>query len=155
MNKYKIMGFTVISLIILVLAFARPHRISGNCMEPAVKDGQWCFLNRMAPYLRHYHIGDIVLFKHEEKVWISRIMALENDTIQITEGKVIVNGRALQIPDIHWSWNNWKYGTYAIDRPFQVPDGNVFVLSDNLSAQHDDSRVFGPVSKNAILGLVW
>ena len=158
MNKYKIIIFTMIALIVLAiifLGFARPHCVSGNCMEPAVKDGKLCFLNRISPYLRKYRLDDIILFKHEEKVWISRIVALENDTIQISEGNVIVNGSPLQNAGIVRSWANWKYGTYAIDEPFQVPSGHVFVLSDNLAAQHDDSRVFGPVSKESILGLVW
>lgn len=151
----KIIIFTIISLIIAVFALARPYRISGNCMEPAIKDGQLCFLNRVSSYLRRYQINDIILFKHEEKIWISRIVALENDTIQIAEGNLIVNGVALQDAGIQRSWANWRYGTYALDKPLKVPREHVFVLSDNLSAQHDDSRVFGPVSKKSIVGLVW
>ncbi|MFH1643810.1 MAG: signal peptidase I [bacterium] len=158
MNKHKIIIFSMIALIVLAImffGFARLHRVSGNCMEPAVKDGQIVFLNYILPYLRKYQIGDIILFKHEEKTWISRIVALETDTIQISEGSVIVNGVSLQDPKIHRRWENWRYGNYAIDEPFQVPLGKVFALSDNLSAQHDDSRVFGPVAKKFILGLVW
>jgi signal peptidase I len=158
MNKHKIIIFSMITLIVLAImlfGFARPHRVSGNCMEPAVKDGQICFLNYIAPYLRKYKIGDIILFRHEEKTWISRIVALEHDTIQIAEGSVVVNGIALQDSKVHRSWENWKYGTYALDESFQVPSEKIFVLSDNLAAQHDDSRVFGPVAEEAILGLVW
>jgi signal peptidase I len=159
MLKNKVLILTTIAfitlMVIMFLGLARPHRVSGNCMEPAVKDGQICFLNYIAPYLRKYKIGDIILFRHEEKTWISRIVALENDTIQITEENVAVNGVALQNPKINRSWANWKYGTYAIDEPFKVPSGSVFVLSDNLAAQHDDSRVFGPVAREAILGLIW
>jgi signal peptidase I len=154
-NKYKIIIFTIITLIVMVLLFAWPYRVSGDCMEPAVMDGHLCFLNRISPYLRQYQINDIILFKHDDKVWISRIVALESNMIQISEGSIIVNGAPLQEVGIHRSWSNWKYGTYAVDNSFQVPLGHVFVLSDNLSAHHDDSRVFGPVSKKSILGLVW
>lgn len=154
-NKYKIIGLTVISLIIAILIFAKPYPLQGDCMEPAVKDGQLVFLNRILPYLRKYQIGDIILFKHEGKVWISRIVALETDTIQITQESIVVNGLKLSDVGIHRSWAGWKHGIYAIDKPLQLPPGHVFVLSDNLSAQHDDSRVFGPISKESILGLVW
>lgn len=154
-NKYTIIMLTLTTLIVTILVCARPYRISGDCMEPAVMDGQWCFLNRVLPYLRQHQIDDIILFKHEEKVWVSRIVALENNTIQISEGKIIVNGSSLQDAGIHRSWSNWKYGTYAIDKQFQIPPDHVFVLSDDLSAQHDDSRVFGAISKDSILGLVW
>lgn len=80
---------------------------------------------------------------------------MENNTIQITEGNVIVNGVSLDERGIHRNWSGWKHGSYAIDKPLQVPSGHVFVLSDNLSAQHDDSRVFGPISNSSILGQTW
>jgi len=144
----------VVTLIGTAWLFAKPYRTSGDCMEPAVKDGQFVFLNRVLPYLRQYKIGDIILFKHNEKIWISRIVALGKDTIHITEGDILVNGISLK-DTVHRDWTDWKYGNYAIDNPLQVPLDHVFVLSDNLSAHHDDSRVFGPIPKKSILGLVW
>lgn len=155
-NRYKIV-ILIVSLIFLIIVgreLATPYRISGDCMEPAITDGKLYFLNRISPYLRQYQIGDIIVFKHVGKDWVSRIVAMENNTIQITEGHIIVNGVALE-KEIHRNWSGWKQGIYAIDKPFQVPSGHVFVLSDNLSAQHDDSRVFGPVSNSSILGRIW
>lgn len=150
--KKVFMGIIVVSLSSLLLAhmFAWPWRVEGDCMEPAVQDGQLCFLNKTWPQIRGYKRGDIILFTHENKVWISRIVALEKDQIKITEGHVIIN----RSPEdsIHRNWINWKLGTYAINESYQVPSGHVFVLSDNLSAQHDDSRVFGPIAMKLILG---
>ena len=154
-NQYKIIVLIVVTLVVAFFAFTQPYRLQGDCMEPAIKDGRLYFLNRIAPYLRQYQINDIILFKHEEKIWISRIVALENDTIQIIEGSVVVNRVPLISNEIYRNWANWKYGVYALDEPLKVPLEHVYVLSDNLSAQHDDSRVFGPISKKSILGLVW
>ena len=154
-NKYKIVVFTITILAITFLAFAKPYRICGDCMEPAIKDGHLYFLNRVSPYIRQYRIGDIIAFKYEEKLWISRIVALESSAIQIVEGNVVVDGTVLEDKEIHRNWSGWKYGVYAIAAPLQVPIDHVFVLSDNLSAQHDDSRVFGPIAKDSILGLIW
>lgn len=154
-TRYKIAIITGIILIIMRFALAEPLRVSGDCMEPAIKDGNLYFVNRISSYLRQYHTGDIIIFEHEEKTWISRIVALEGDTIQITEGSVIVNGVILQEKNIRRNWSGWDYGTYAINTSLQIPKDYVFVLSDNLPAQHDDSRVFGPISKKSISGLVW
>lgn len=157
-NKYKIIILTVLTLIIVVLAlktFAQPYRLQGDCMEPTIRSGKLYFLNRILPYIRKYQTDDVILFKYEGKVWISRIVALEADIIQITEGAVVVNGFTLKNAGIHRNWSGWKQGAYAIDKPFEVPLDHVFVLSDNLAAKHDDSRVFGPVSNESILGLVW
>jgi signal peptidase I len=159
-NKYKFIVLTVVVLIIVGWAIAAPFRVTGDgvepgdCMEPAVKDGQLCFVNRIAPYLRKWQRNDIIVLNYENKVWVARILALENETIQITEGSIIVNGTPLQ-ESIQRNWTEWNYGTYALNEPFKVPSDHVYVLSDNLSAHHDDSRVFGPIPKQSIVGLVW
>ncbi|MGC1879234.1 MAG: signal peptidase I [Rhabdochlamydiaceae bacterium] len=154
-NKHKIIVLTIAALIIVVQAFAKPYHVSGDCMEPTITDGQLCLVNQISPYLRQYQIDDIISFKHEGKVWISRVVALETNTIQITEGSVVVNDVPCQDTGIHRSWSDWKHGVFAIDKPLKIPPAHVFVLSDNLAAQHDDSRSFGPVSTESITGLIW
>jgi signal peptidase I len=116
-NKYKIIALIGIALIAIAIAraFAEPYRVSGDCMEPAIQDGKLYFLNHISPYLRQYQVGDIIVFKHGEKLWISRIVALETNTIQITEGSVMVNGSPLQESQINRNWSGWKLGTHAID----------------------------------------
>lgn len=156
-NKYKIISLTFLLILLIFLGreLATPYRLSGDCMEPAIMDGKLYFLNKISPYLRPYKIGDIIVFKHEGKDWIARVVAVENNIIQITEGNVIVNGVALDEKGIHRNWSGWKQGVHAIDKPLQVPADHIFVLSDNLSASHDDSRVFGPISNSSIVGLIW
>lgn len=152
MNK-KIAIFAIVTLIMIGIGWSQVYRISGDCMEPAIKDGRLYWVDQISPFLREYQIGDIIVFKHEEKMWISRVVALGGDTIKITEGKVTVNGIDLQ-DNVFRNWSGWEYGTFAIDEPFTVPKDSMFVLSDNLSAQHDDSRIFGPISKKVISGRI-
>lgn len=144
----------VVAFVVAAWIFAWPSKISGDCMEPACKDKSYVLVNRAAPYFHTYKIDDVIIFNYEEKSWIARVVALENDTIKITQGSIEVNGMPLH-DAVQRNWNDWKYGTYALDEPFKVPQGHVYVLSDNLAAHHDDSRVFGPVSYKVITGLVW
>lgn len=136
------------------IVFAQPRRIYGDCMEPAYQDGKLYFLNKASSYLSSYHIGDVILFNHENKVWISRIVALDNNTIKLNQGTVTVNNHVLQ-DSVPRNWLAWEYGTYGINSDFQVPSGHVYVLSDNLSAHHDDSRVFGAIPLSAVIGKFW
>ena len=152
MIKILILGIT---LIIIWRAFAEPFRMLGDCMEPAIQDGKLYFVNRVFPYLRKIKTGNIIIYKHEGKIWVSRVVALEGDSIGISENAIHVNGTPLNESGVKRDWANWKYGSYAIDNILQIPIGSVFVLSDKLSAHHDDSRVFGPISKESILGVVW
>jgi len=153
-NKYKIIVFTIIILITAVLALARPHRIisPAKCMDPSLTDGQVFFLNRILPYLRQYKIGDIILFKGNGKVWISRIVALENNTIYITENGVIVNGIAIKNTGIQKIWSSWKNKAYTTNKPFHVQPAHVFVLSDNFDDYNCICRL---IPKESIMGIVW
>lgn len=155
MKKYYIIALIVLGLTAIGTMLIRPYRTSGDCMEPAVQDGQLCFLSKLSSFTHGHQINDIIMFKHEEKVWISRIVALEHDSIEITENNIILNGHPIADNTIKRNWTNWEYGNYAINAPLQIPAKHVFVLSDNLAAHHDDSRVFGPIPLASILGTVW
>lgn len=146
----------LVGAILTIIAWlcAWPYFIDGDCMAPAVKDKSWVLVSRIRPYIRPFQRGDIIAFWHEEKAWIARIVALENDTIQIFDRRISINGQDLSDSAIHRNWENWKQGSYGIEAPLCVQPGHVFVLSDNLSAQHDDSRVFGPISRKQIIGTV-
>ncbi|HAU0495587.1 TPA: signal peptidase I [Legionella pneumophila] len=152
--KKLLFSTVVLCLIIFGWVIARPYRIHGDCMEPTITDGGLYFSNQLAPYIREYKTGDIIFFKYEGKIWFSRIVALGGDIIQIKEKEIIVNG-ATRNDSVDRVWNGWDHGTFAINKTIKIPDDSVYILSDNLAAQHDDSRVFGPVKKASIVGLMW
>lgn len=157
LRKNKIViGATILAVLgtLILMGIAQTYRISGDCMEPAIKDGKLYFLNKLSSYFRKYRVGDIIVCEHEGKQWIARIAALENDTIQIDEQKIKVNNAVLQ-DDVHRNWKNWEYGSYAIKQSLVVPKNHVYLLSDDLSAHHDDSRVWGPIAFQNILGVIW
>lgn len=153
MNFFK--GFSLVFFVLLFgWIFARPMKIHGDCMEPAVKNGQISFVNQLAPRVRGQKTGDIITFKHEGKAWFSRVVALAGDTIEINDGQVLVNGIELKDGSKR-DWKDWKQGVHGVGQPFKIPVGHVFVLSDRLGADHDDSRHFGPIKKSEITGLIW
>lgn len=139
---------------------ANPYRISGingekgDCMEPAINDGQLYFVNHLHYKLSTYKMGDIIIFRHEDKIWISRIVGLENQEIKITDNTILLDNK-VSSDSIQRSWQDWRYGHYGVDTATKIPSKHVYVLSDNLSAHHDDSRIFGPISYDNILGKVW
>lgn len=109
----------------------------------AIKDGQLCFVNRLHYNFIAYKTGDIIIFSHEDKIWISRIVGLANQEIKITDNTILLDNKVYS-DSIQRNWQNWRYGHYGLDSTVKIPFRHVYVLSDNLSAHHDDSRVFGP-----------
>jgi signal peptidase I len=78
---------------------------------------------------------------------IKRVIALAGETIETRGGQVFINGQGLVEPYL----SHETSGTYG---PLTVPEGQVFVMGDNRGASND-SRVFGPVTTERIVGRAW
>jgi signal peptidase I len=108
--------------------------------------------------------------------FFKRIMGLPGETIEIRENRVIVNGRAIPVRDLDpadFAWvptghpigstvqnedGHWITFTPGKSErrnlpPIRLLDGQYFVLGDNRD-DSEDSREFGPVSGDLLLGRV-
>ena len=89
----------------------------------------------------------------KQTMLISRVIAVPGDTVEITEeGAVLVNGNAIAEPGIFYHGTVYLGGS-APSYPLTLGPEEYFVLGDKRDAA-TDSRSFGPVSKNELLGLV-
>ena len=98
--------------------------------------------------------GDIVVFEppvSSDKPYIKRVIGLPGETISFHRGEVYVNDEPLDEPYI-------DDGITRCERDencnVTVPEGEVYVLGDNRE-NSSDSRVFGPVSVDQIVGKAW
>jgi len=94
---------------------------------------------------------DIITFKMNETRYVARVIAVAGDTVEITnEGAVIVNGNNLVESNVF-------YETYPLvgytKYPITLGANECFVLADSRRGA-EDSRYFGPVNYNNILGTV-
>lgn len=117
-------------------------QLQGNGMFPALKDGDLLFGYRLQ---REYKNDDVIIFEHNGKHCVGRVVARGGDYVDFDEeGKIFVNG-GQQMGDI-------LYPTYPKDGtqfPVQVPDSSLYVLGD-YRTQTEDSRDFGPIPKEDI-----
>jgi signal peptidase I len=97
------------------------------------------------------HRGDVIVFRSNiGNHFIKRIIAAAGDVVDISDdGIVYINGARLEEPYVV----NEDRTKPAMDFPFEVPPGTVFVLNDNRPIV-DDSREteFGPVPNSQIVG---
>lgn len=132
--------------LLLAAFFMRTPQVWGLSMEPQIHSGQYVLINTFAYRIGSPHRGDILAFRHDAngRVFIKRVIGLAGDRVRIDRGIVSVNGSALAEP----------YVQDADRRSFSqvvVPSKAVYVLGDN-RANSEDSRVFGPVGDDAIIG---
>ncbi|MFH1339429.1 MAG: signal peptidase I [Candidatus Omnitrophota bacterium] len=111
------------------------------------------FTDLRLPALREPKRGDVIVFiypKDLSRDFIKRLIAKEGEVVQIKYGKVYVDGNALNNPKFarHY-YNRGPYGQEA--KFILVPPDSYYVLGDN-SASSEDSRYWGFVPENNLLG---
>lgn len=132
-------------LCLLVAAFfMRTPQVWGLSMEPQIHSGQYVLINTFAYRLGEPHRGDILAFHHSGRVLIKRVIGVSGDRIAIDRGTVDVNGTALAEPYVQ----NPDRRSFS---EIVVPPQAVYVLGDN-RANSEDSRVFGPVGDDTLIG---
>lgn len=116
----------------------------GNAAYPMIKDGDLCITLRQSKGEK----GDVLAFETEKGLRFGRIAAVGDDTVNIANGCVIVNGNIIE---------DAVYETLAddtgIDYPYVVPKDCVFLLNDYRS-DTNDSRKFGAIPHNTTKGKV-
>lgn len=144
----------VISL--LVVNFVIQRTVVHSCsMEPTLQEGQHLWVEKVSTKLGSVHTGDIITIYAPEVVpekghqLIKRVIALENDTVEIKDGNVYVNGKVIKETYIKGDYTLDEGGKYS---KLTVPKGHVYVLGDNRSTAIEDSRTLGPIAFEKITG---
>lgn len=172
--------------IALVVRWAvfEPYRIPSGSMEPtlmgdpAFMRGDRVFVNKWVYGLRvpfqnarlwqgaEPQRWELVVFKTVEEnalhgTLVKRIVGMPGEHLQIRDGKVFVNGEALELPpdmpqDTHYTappFTDMRYGIRPEPEYSQIPPGQYLLLGDN-SADSRDGRVFGWVPGDHFVGRV-
>lgn len=151
---------TVLALIIRTFLIT-PFKIPTGSMNPTLKPGDKIFVNRLIYRFRKPQRGDVIVFRYPEdpsRDFIKRLVASGGETIEIADGKVIINGEAVNYPEIFQQINYENRGAYgALDAQITIPEDCYFVLGDN-SGSSRDSRYWGFVPRKLLLGrafVIW
>jgi signal peptidase I len=131
---------------------APSYAIEGESMAPTFHDGGRVILNGAYRFVGPHH-GDVVVFHppySSDKPYIKRVIALAGEEVDIHDGAVYIDGERLDEPYLDGAVTTC--GSMPHCR-LVVPDGMVYVLGDN-RPHSSDSRVFGPIDEDEIVGEV-
>ena len=127
--------------------------LQGIAMLPSYKDGQRVKIKRFdrfeEPDLKR---GDVVVFLYPEDPSAShfkRLIGLPGDTVEIREGKVIVNDQELNEPYVDSRLNQ----SHRSQEPIYVKPNYYYVLGDNRD-NSSDSRFWGLVPERYVYAKV-
>lgn len=135
-------GILIILTLFLVYSYIGSLFIYyNNNMYPSIKDGDLCFIQK---YDKQYNQDDIILYKDK----LYRVVAKENQVVDITDtGIITVDENQL----LGVSTLGIEKG--AIELPYKVKSGEVFVLNDYYTDK-EDSRSFGSIPTTDITGTI-
>jgi signal peptidase I len=137
-------------LALLVQQFiVKPFAIPSPSMEPTLVEGDRVLVNRLVYHFRSPERGDVIVFhppgRPGSDPFIKRVVAVGGDTIAVHDGSLYVNGVAQDEPFI-------KEHLIIGDFPeTTIEPGYVWAMGDNRN-NSGDSRVFGPVPLDSIMG---
>ncbi len=123
------------------------YQVHGQSMEPTLHDGQYLLASKATYWLHQPERGDVVVLDppgEESSVpYIKRVVGLPEDHIEIYDGRVWVNGVALNEPYISAPPNYQGNWVVAADE--------YFVLGDNRN-NSSDSHAWGLLPRDNIIG---
>ena len=127
--------------------FSARFRVYGSTMLPSLRDGDSVFVVRTRFKWNNLQRGDVVAFQRSGGIYIKRVIGLPGEDINVIEGQVYID--ELPLTEAY---------TQGISGPaenewFNGPD-EYFLLGDN-RGDSNDSRKFGSVSADQIIGRAW
>lgn len=139
----------LLSLVIfgVINTFSARIRVESVSMQPTLYAGDFVIVNKLAYRLGEPKRGDVIVFRYppapEQEPYIKRIIGLPGDRVNISGGKVTINGQLLEEPYLNVTTN--QGGEWL------VPPDSLFVMGDNRNSS-SDSRAWGMVPFENVIG---
>lgn len=149
-NYFIIVLITSIVCFLINIFVVQLAQVNGSSMYPTLEDGQMLLVSKISKVTNDYERGDIVIFKHNGKNLIKRLIALPGETIQIIGNDIYINDEKIEDyvdVDMEEITNN-----YFTDKVTLAEDEYVF-FGDNRN-NSVDCRQIGPVKRKDIVGKV-
>ncbi len=145
--------------LVVYLFLMQPHQVSGLSMFPNYHDKEYILTDKVSYKLGDPKRGDVVVFHAPEAAncpkgtgcdFIKRVIGLPGDTIEIRDHTFYIDGRKLPEPYIPEE-NILNPGPYIQTNSITLRENQYFVIGDN-RPHSSDSRVWGPIGKENIIG---
>lgn len=148
----RVILFLIVVILIAAVTFfclLSGYVIYGNSMSPSLLEKDLVLAIPNA----EIHSGDLVAFRHDDRILIKRAVAGPGDSVEVLDdGHVRLNGKDLSEPYALYSDSGVNDMLYPLD----VPEHAWFVLGDNRGNSVDSrSSILGLIGDDQLLGKVF
>jgi signal peptidase I len=155
------LALTLIIFVVIQNFIAQPYKVQQSSMERTLMQEQYVLVDKLTPRFDEYKRGDIVVFTPPEDwvgadrtPFIKRVIGVGGDTVEIHDGGVYINGERLEEPYIYAESDGSVQTTVAAQDRWVIPGDELFLMGDHRQ-DSADSRAFGPVPANQVIGRAW
>lgn len=153
-DKHLLVEWIKAALIALILAFLlrafifATSVVKGESMMPTLEDGERVIFNKFIYLVSEPSRGDIVIIAKPESNYVKRIIGLPNETIEMKDNVLYVNGVAQTSTFV--GEQQAKYtGDFG---PVNLPKNSYFVMGDNRANSKDSRNDLGYIEREHIIG---
>ena len=149
LQRFGLQAFIFLAIIYVLFAFiVGVATAPNNDMYPRIDSGDLLLYYRLD---KDPKAQDVVIFTKNDTRYVGRVIAVQGDTVEITDdGMIHINGAGIIEGNIFAE-------TYRLEGYTQYPltlqEGECFVLADRRRGC-EDSRYFGPVQYSELQGTV-
>jgi signal peptidase I len=149
-----VVGLAFISYFLVSHCILQTVQVVGVSMVPTLQNSQTLLLNRWIYYFRAPRRNELVVLRDpvDKGFAVKRVIAVGGDHLLLKDGLVYVNGQKLAEPYLASGMPTFPE-SWRIQQSITLSQGEYFVLGDNRK-NSADSRSYGPVSRERILGLI-
>lgn len=161
-KKSEVKEYVISIVVALILAllcknfvFARAD-VDGPSMLSTLHDKDVLFVEKISLYTHSVKKGQIIIFdSHNElnEIFVKRVIATAGDTVQVSNGKVFLNGTELKEPYLDPMTVTREGNFLKEDMVYKVPSGYIFAMGDNRENSLD-SRSIGAIKVSDLKGHV-
>lgn len=133
----------------------KPFYVKGESMEPTYLAKEYLIIDELSYRFREPVRGEVIVFRApvaEKDFYLKRIIALPGERVKVEENKVIVFNS--EHPQGILVEEEYLVEETPGDVSYTLGPDEYFVLGDNRDASFD-SRRFGPITKDVIVGRTW
>ena len=147
---------TLVFAAVVALMLFQTVTMQENSMEPTISVGDRFFINKAVYKFSSPERGDLIVFRtnasDDAALHIRRVIGLPGETIQISGGRILIDGEAYKEGKDFPMISNPGLASSSIT----LESGEYFVLGDNRN-NSEDSRYadIGMIKKRYIAGKIW
>ncbi len=146
--------------LVVYLFFMQPHQVNGQSMVPNFENGEYLLTDKVTYRMREPKRGEVVVFHAPQAAhcpqgtgcdFIKRVIGLPGETVEIKDGHYYINSQFLEEDYIPEKYVTEPGQFMRNNRQVTLGSNEYFVSGDN-RPYSSDSRAWGPIAKDKIVG---